>query len=654
MQRSKVATSSAVTPRVPGGHAPRPARSARVDARRAQQPAHARLPGACSRASGVPGGAPATSARMASSPSAPPRAPRAAPTAESRAAARPTRPRARTEGSPRPCRRCPPAARAPRRSSGSRAARRARDRDRRGRGVRRAHDQVRPLVRQRQRHRARPVPTSCTRAPAGSASADLHQQLGLRPGDQHARIDPQLEPPEALDARGCTPPARAPRRRRTRSPISRAAAPGTASDGSITSAERSTPSASAISSSASSRGVSTPAAVESVDRGVHRVARGHTGRDFELPSLVLGLERRGELVELAAQDAREVALGEPDAVVGHPVLREVVGADLLRARARADLRQPLRRLLGLLRRQLALEQPRAQHAHRPVAVLELRLLVLHRDDHAGRLVRDAHGRVGRVDRLPARARGAVDVDLQVVRVDLHVHLLGLGQHRDRRGRGVDAALRLGLGHPLHPVRAALVLEHAVRALALHGERVVAVADLERLLLEPAPLGVAGQHPVEVGGEQPGLLPARARPDLDDHVLVVVRVGLDHRQPDLLLQLAQPLLGGCAAARAARGRRRPRRSARARPRRRRSRGAIPGRAGARAPARGRRARPRRSDAGRRSPRVRHLLRELGEAALDLLHEPLDHADKGTTPAAGGRSTARRPQRARSAKSSRRSK
>ena len=154
---------------------------------------------------------------------------------------------------------------------------------------------------------------------------------------------------------------------------------------------------------------------------------------------------------------------------------------------------------------------------------------------------DAHGRVGRVDRLPARPGGAVDVDLQVAGVHVHVHVLGLGQHR-HRGRGrVDPALRLRLRHPLHPVRPALELEHAVCAVALHREGVVAVAQLERLGLEAATLGVAGEHAVEVGGEQAGLLAARAGPDLDDHVLVVVRVRLDHREPDLLLELAEPVL-----------------------------------------------------------------------------------------------------------------
>ncbi len=47
-----------------------------------------------------------------------------------------------------------------------------------------------------------------------------------------------------------------------------------------------------------------------------------------------------------------------------------------------------------------------------------------------------------------------------------LHLLRLGHHRHRDGGGVDAALGLGLGHPLHPVDAALELEAAVGSLAL--------------------------------------------------------------------------------------------------------------------------------------------------------------------------------------------
>ena len=77
---------------------------------------------------------------------------------------------------------------------------------------------------------------------------------------------------------------------------------------------------------------------------------------------------------------------------------------------------------------------------------------------------DADGGVGGVDALAARAAGAEDVDAQVVRVDLDLDVLGLGQHEDAGGGGVDAALRLGDGHALHAVDAALVLQPGVRRL----------------------------------------------------------------------------------------------------------------------------------------------------------------------------------------------
>jgi hypothetical protein len=90
------------------------------------------------------------------------------------------------------------------------------------------------------------------------------------------------------------------------------------------------------------------------------------------------------------------------------------------------------------------------------------------------------------------------------------------------------------------MRAALVLEHGERAVALDLEGVLAVADVERLDPEAAALGVAAEHPEQVAGPQPGLVAAGAALDLDDDVLVVVRVALDHRDADLLLELPEAL------------------------------------------------------------------------------------------------------------------
>ena len=68
-------------------------------------------------------------------------------------------------------------------------------------------------------------------------------------------------------------------------------------------------------------------------------------------------------------------------------------------------------------------------------------------------------------------------------------------------------------------------------------------SVERLGLEAAALGVLREHPVEVARPDAGLVAAGAAADLDDDVLVVVRVALDHREADLLLELLDARLGG---------------------------------------------------------------------------------------------------------------
>src|SRR4051812_3925639 len=235
--------------------------------------------------------------------------------------------------------------------------------------------------------------------------------------------------------------------------------------------------------------------------GRQRAERSASGSLTE-PLLDVGHpERLDQRPDVAAEHAVDVVESEPDAVVGDAALREVVGADLRRAVARADLRLAHARALRFLLGDPRVEQSRAQHLHRLELVLELRLLVLLADDDAARDVRDAHRGVGRVDALPARPRGAEDVDPEVLVLDPDVDLLGLRQYGDRGGRGVDAALGLGGGHALDAVHAGLPAHGAEGAGAVHledrlldpAERAVGVRD--DLEAPPLPGDEALVHPV---------------------------------------------------------------------------------------------------------------------------------------------------------------
>ena len=122
-----------------------------------------------------------------------------------------------------------------------------------------------------------------------------------------------------------------------------------------------------------------------------------------------------------------------------------------------------------------------------------------------------------------------------------VDVLRLGQHGDGRGRGVDAAGRLGVGHALHAVHAGFVFQLGEGAAAADfGDDFLVAAhrafarghDLDL----PALLGgIALVHAEQVAGEQRRLVAAGAGADFEDDVALVHRVLGDEREAHLLLQ-----------------------------------------------------------------------------------------------------------------------
>ncbi len=153
---------------------------------------------------------------------------------------------------------------------------------------------------------------------------------------------------------------------------------------------------------------------------------------------------------------------------------------------------------------------------------------------------DPHGGVGGVDVLAARPAGAHRIDADVVRVDLDVDLLGLGQHRDGRRRGMDAAARLGFRHALHAVDPRFEFQPGKHALARDmGGDFLDAAELGLAFLEdlegPAlRLREALVHAEQVAGEQRRLLAAGAGADLDHRGTGIGRVLGQERQLQRML------------------------------------------------------------------------------------------------------------------------
>ena len=248
------------------------------------------------------------------------------------------------------------------------------------------------------------------------------------------------------------------------------------------------------------------------------------------------------VLNVAVHESGEVVDRVVDAVVGDAALRIVVGADLGRTVARRDHRLALRGDFVEVLRVFEVEDARTQLLERLVEVLQLGFLVLTLHDDARRDVCQADGRIGRIDRLAAGARRAEDVLADVVHRNLDVELLGFGQHGHRCRRGVDAALRLGLGHALYAVHARLVFERAVDVLTrdLEYDLLVAargaVRERGHFVAPALRLDVFGVHAQQVAGENGRFVAARAAAYLHDGVLRVLRVLGDQQQLDLLLHL----------------------------------------------------------------------------------------------------------------------
>ena len=124
---------------------------------------------------------------------------------------------------------------------------------------------------------------------------------------------------------------------------------------------------------------------------------------------------------------------------------------------------------------------------------------------------------------------------------MDIHLFRLGQHRHRRGRGVDPALRFGRRHALHAVHAGFEFQPREHVAAGDGgddfpiaadPGLAGIHDFEFPVVQGR---IPGIHPQQVGGEQRGLVAAGAGPDLQDGVALVGLVLGQQQELHLLLE-----------------------------------------------------------------------------------------------------------------------
>src|SRR5271154_88516 len=261
---------------------------------------------------------------------------------------------------------------------------------------------------------------------------------------------------------------------------------------------------------------------------------------FEALGFVVGDQAVDERGEFAVHHVGELMEREADAVIGHAVLGEVVGADFLGAVAGFDLAAALDGEGGFAPVLFLLVEARAEDAHGFGAVFDLRFFVLLGNHQAAGNVRDAHCGIRRVDGLAAGAGRAESIYAQILGFDLNVDIVGFGQHGNRGRGGVNASLGFRGGNALGAVHAAFVFELGINFVAVYGgydffhsaER--RRGAFEHFHFPSLRFGVARIHAEKLAGEEGGFIAARAGTDFNDDALFVVGIFREQEQLEFAL------------------------------------------------------------------------------------------------------------------------
>lgn len=175
-------------------------------------------------------------------------------------------------------------------------------------------------------------------------------------------------------------------------------------------------------------------------------------------------ETHDDIIDIAEHDGGEIGEVFTDAVIGDPVLRKIVGADLFASVACSHLCEASRSELFVALRFFKSIDTGPEDSERFFPVLKLGSLILALDHDTGRDVYHPYRGFRFVDVLASGTTSSAHGYVEVLIADLHVELIDFRQDGDRHRAGVDTAFVFRCRDPLDTMDASLEFEFGVGAM----------------------------------------------------------------------------------------------------------------------------------------------------------------------------------------------
>ena len=155
-------------------------------------------------------------------------------------------------------------------------------------------------------------------------------------------------------------------------------------------------------------------------------------------------------------------------------------------------------------------------------------------------MRQSNCRFRLVNMLSPRAAGTIRIDFNIVRVQIDLYLIGLGQNSYGSSRSMDSASGLRNGH------ATFKFQPAVRTAARNCKGTFLdssdfrLIDIYRFRTPAGALRIADVHPKQYRRKKRRFFSAGAASDFHDYIFFVVGVFRNQQDPQLIFKCRSPL------------------------------------------------------------------------------------------------------------------